>query len=251
MKKLIVAMLALVGAAGMASAQYLCTEQGTVFVFSEKAQDAEGKDYEADYKTTVESVSTDADGLVSTRLRSVHKVPGNDLAEIVGYSGYTYNPADQLTVYIALTGEDYKKMIIDMIVDAARSAGQAVGESDIAELEKSFRVKGDLTLPLPENPDPAAKVPNKSIKISAGPQTMSMNLWEAKYQGFETVTVPAGTFENCLKVTYVQKINSPEGVEKKWCTSWFAKGYGEVKSTEADKKGNIKGETVLKEVKKP
>lgn len=248
MKVILTTALALMAGISTMSAQYLCTEQGTVFTYTETATN-DGKTESADYKTTVESV-TDDNGTQSARMLSVRKVPGNDFAEIKSYSTYTYNPSTQLTVYIPMTADDFKNDFINTMVEMARSQGQNVTESDIAELDKAIRVKGELSLELPETPDTAAKIPNKSLKMSVATQTMSFNIWEAKYLGFETVTVPAGTYENCFKMSYVQKINTPEGVEKNYCTSWFAKGVGEVKTVEADKKGNVKSTTELKSIGK-
>ena len=174
-----------------------------------------------DQTTTVEEVTTAENGVVSARLLTVQKIPGNDFAEIKSYSSYTYDPATQLTVFIPMTAEDFKNDFINTMVEMARSQGQNVTDSDIAELDKAIRVKGELSLELPEAPDTTAKIPNKSLKMSIATQTMSFNIWEAKYLGFETVTVPAGTYENCFKMSYVQKINTPEGVEKNYCTSWL------------------------------
>lgn len=248
MKKIATA-IALLLCAATASAQYLCTEQGTVFTYAETAT-IDDKTTTTDYTATVESVSTADNGVVTARMLSVRKVPGNDFAEIKTYSSYTYNPESKLSVYIPMTADDFKNDFITSMVDMARSQGQNVTDSDIAELDKAIRVKGELALELPETPDTAAKIPNKSLKMSVATQTMSFNLWEAKYLGFETVTVPAGTYENCFKMSYVQKVNSPEGVEKTYCTSWFAKGIGEVKTIEADKKGNVKTTTELKSIGK-
>lgn len=247
--KIFATTIALLLGALTASAQYLCTEQGTVFTTTETVT-VDGKTETVDLTTTVEEVTTAENGVVSARLLTVQKIPGNDFAEIKSYSSYTYDPATQLTVFIPMTAEDFKNDFINTMVEMARSQGQNVTDSDIAELDKAIRVKGELSLELPEAPDTTAKIPNKSLKMSIATQTMSFNIWEAKYLGFETVTVPAGTYENCFKMSYVQKINTPEGVEKNYCTSWFAKGIGEVKTIEADKKGNIRSTSELKSVRK-
>jgi len=59
--------------------------------------------------------------------------------------------------------------------------------------------------------------------------------WTGKYLGKETVTTPAGTFENCVKVQLVMTSHStfPESDwEETWIdttTLWFASGVGYVK----------------------
>ncbi len=249
MKNIAALCAALVMGCGAASAQYLCQEQGTVMTYTETAN-RDGKSESADYTSTVISVETGADGVISTRLEELHKVPGNELAEIKSYSGYTYNPATGLTVDQMLSGTDYKDMMMNMMIEGARAAGQNVSESDIANLDKAIRVKGDLFLNLPAEPDPSAKVPNQAIKLNIETMSMSMNLWEVKYLGYEDLEVPAGKFDQCMKVSYVVKTTTPESNEKNYCTEWFAKGVGSVKSVTADKKGNVQSETVLKEIKK-
>lgn len=150
-----------------------------------------------------------------------------------------------------MSGDDFKAQLLDMIKMSAEAAGQFVSDSDMAELKKSVRVSGDLSLPLPGDPDLLSqKVANQSIKVNIATQSMSMNLWEVKYLGYEDVEVPAGKFEQCLKVSYVIRQTSPEGNEKQYVTEWYAKEVGVVKSVNADKKGNVVAEQVLKSIQK-
>lgn len=249
MKSIIALCASFVLGTAVSMAQYFCTDQGAVLTFSETSY-KDKAELKQDYKATVVSVATAADGVIDMRLEEVHKVPGNDFAEIKSFSSFKFNPADGLTTATLMSGEDYKDMVINVIVDAARGAGQPVSESDVAELQKNIRVKGDLVLPLPAEPETDAKIPNSSIKMSVATNNMSVNLWEGKYLGFETVEVPAGTFENCLKVTYVKRVTSPEGNQKSYVTAWYAKGVGSVKTVEADKKGNVEAEEVLLSIKK-
>ncbi len=233
-------------AAASASAQYLCTTQGTVLTFS-STNVKESKT--TDGVTTVSEVSTAADGVVTARYKTVEKVPGNDFAEITTYSTYTYNPADDKTVYTLMSGEDFKTFIVNMVVEGAEKEGQHIGDADKAELEKNISVKGDLTMELPATIVEGVKVPNRTIKVNVGPMTMSMSLWDVKYLGYENVDTPAGNYSDCLKVSFVMKNNSPAGSEKKYCTSWFAKGLGAVKTITTDKKGKVEEEEVLKSIK--
>lgn len=240
-----IAAMLLFGAAS-ASAQYMCQKQGTVYSYT--STNVEEKT-SADAVVTVSEVSTAADGVVTARYRRVEKVPGNDFAEITSYSTYAYNPADNSTLYTIMSGNDFKTFLIDMVVQAAAQEGHSVSDADKAELEKNITAKGDLTMNLPATFTADQKVPNKSIKVNMGPTSMSMSLWDVKYVGYEDVETPAGKFSECLKVSYVQKSNTPAGAEKDYCISWFAKGIGEVKSVTTDKKGKVKEEVVLKAVK--
>lgn len=249
MKKITALGMAIMLGCVAASAQYMCTEAGTVMKFKSTSE-VDGKQVENSSTETVDSVWTDADGLENVRILTIEKVPGNDFAEIKTYSYYSYNPADKLTIYKMMTGDEYKRVMLNQIEEEVRAQGQVLSADDRAKIEDGFRVKGELDLNLPAEIDPAAKVPNRTIKISMGTMTMSMSLWEVKYAGFESVTVPAGTYEDCLKVTYVFKMNTPAGVEKSYATSWFAKGLGEIKTVMADKKGNVKSEGVLESISK-
>lgn len=250
MKKILSLLAVVLLGAGAVSAQFMCSEQGTVFTYTMTNYESTENPTD-EYTSTVEAVDTDASGVISARIVEAHKVQGNIFgAEMKTYSTYTYNPATELTILVMSSADDAKKELVDMIVESARMGGQPVSDSQIEELSNAIRVKGDLSLELPATPDPAAKVANKSLKMSLGPQTFSTSLWNIKYEGFEDVEVPAGKFENCMKVSFELKQTSPEATEKKYCTAWFAKGIGIVKSIDADKKGKVLGEEVLKSIKK-
>lgn len=249
MKKIVITLAAIACCTAAASAQYMCTEQGTVLTYTETAVH-DGQELTVDSKSTVIEVTTDANGVITSRFENIQGVPGNDLAEIKSYSSATYDPATGLTTDIVLTGDSWRDAILDLIVEAARSQGANVSDSDIEKLRGAIRTKGEITLPIPAEPVEGDVIPKSSIKMTVETQTMTMNLWEGKYLGYETVEVPAGTFENCVKVSYVRKSSSPEGNEKVWVTDWFAKGIGSVKTIEADKKGKQTGSTVLKSIKK-
>lgn len=247
MKKIITLVASVVMGLVPMMAQYMPSKEGTVLTYTETSY-VDGEQ-SADYKATVVAVTTAEDGVITVNLEEIHKIPGNDFADIKDYTSYTYNPADGLTTIVEATPESTADALVNMLVEGARSQGQNPSESDIAELRKMIKIKGELSLPLPATADPDAKVPNQTMTVSIATQTMKSSLWEIKYLGYEDVEVPAGKFENCLKVSYVSKQNNSEGVIKKYCTSWFAKNVGEIKSVAADKKGKIEGECVLKEIK--
>lgn len=250
MKKYIVIIAAALLGTVTASAQYMCAEQGTVLTYMVTNHESSENPTE-EYTSTVETVSTDASGVVLARMVDAHKIPGNPFgAEMKSYSTYHYNPANELTILIMSSADDAKKEFVDMVIESVRMSGQPVSDSKLEELNNAIRVKGDLSLELPATPDPAAKVANKTLKMSLGPQTFSSSLWNVKYEGFEDVEVPAGKFEQCMKISFELKQTSPEGTDKKYCTAWFAKGIGTVKSIDTDKKGKVLAEDVLKSIKK-
>lgn len=248
MKKLaLVAVLPLFGCLA-ADAQYMCEKEGAVLKYNGTTT-IEGKTYDTGYSCKVLSVVKDGDAVVSSTVEETHKVPGNDFAEIKNNISYSYNPATGLTVEHLMTADEFRKLITNIVSEAMRQMGQTFNESMLVEIQKAITVKGDLSLDLPAEFDAEAKVPNRSIKASVQGMSMTMNLWNVKYLGFEDVEVPAGKYEKCLKLTYVLKQTSPQGSDKTTVEAWYAKGVGPVKKISADSKGNPVAEEVLAEIK--
>lgn len=248
MKKFVLSVtLAIVGSS-FASAQYLCEKEGSVLSYKSSIT-VEGKNYDNSYTAKVVSVTKDNDGIVTSAIEETHKVPGSDFGEIKNNTSFTYNPATGLTVDHMLTAEEFRNMIVGIVSDAMSQMGQSLNESMLAELQKNITVKGDLFIDLPAQPDVNAKVPNRYIKAAVQGFSMTMNLWDFKYLGFEDVEVPAGKFEQCMKVSYVLKQSSPQGNDKTNIVTWYAKGVGPVKKTTTDNKGNLISEEILTGIK--
>lgn len=237
MKTLVSFFLTLIVGCSAALAQYVCTDKGAAFDYKTVAK-VDGNDKTATVKAVIDSVS-EANGLVTVRVKSIATNPDDEFAELVTYTTVIYNPSTDVTDWKVMSADEYKRSITDMVVEQARMSGRTLSKSDLETLDSEIKIKGELSLLVQSDPDPTAKIPNKSIKIMMGPVTMSMNLWDVKYLGKETVTVPAGTFEDCVKISYLLKVNTPEATEKSYTTSWFAKGIGEIKNVVTDKKGNV------------
>ncbi len=113
---------------------------------------------------------------------------------------------------------------------AAGYLGDAAKVQEVrAQLDSALVVKGKLDLVIDPNAEVGAKIPDASLSFSIGPASNSVNVWNGKFLGFETITVPAGTFE-CVKIEYVERTKTSSGIEKKHITDWFAKDIGFVKS---------------------
>lgn len=247
MKKLFaLAVAAFIGVTGI-SAQYFSTTQGQELNY--KSINHEGKeDSEATIKSTMISVETATDGVITAREKDVQTDPANPLLEVTTYRGYVYNPETDITKVLVMSADDFKNFVLDMIRQGAAAAGQSISDMDFAELSKGITCKGSLEFDLDPQAAPETKLPKSNLRLSAGMNTMRANLWDGKFIGEETVTVPAGTYD-CLKVSYTMVINGGEGAEKRFITEWYAKGVGLVKSAETDKKGNVKSEDVLVSIK--
>lgn len=237
-------LVALVAACSVASAQYLCTTPGTVFKYRET--DTKEK-LDQTYKSTVIDVTTAEDGTVSARLEEKHPIPGNRLAEMTSYMGYSFNPADTVTTVTLLTPDDFKVSLSESIRQMAEQAGQSVSDAQIAEILDAAKISGHLTVPL--NPAAAVdtKFANSTLRCSMMGQMMSFRMTKGLYKGFETIETEAGKFD-CIKVSY--SLSMPEGGVE-YVTQWYAPGIGLVRETDCNKKGEILQEQVLTEITAP
>ena len=245
MKKLfMLAFSVVIGATGL-SAQYFSTTQGTQLFYKSVVTGEEG---EKSLKSTMISVETDANGVINARAEDVQTDSANPLLDVKTYRNYSYNPETDVTKIVFMTAEDFKDFVVSMISKGAAAAGQPLSEMDLADFTKSLTSKGSLEFDIDPKAAPDTKLPKSTLRLNAGMMSMRANLWEGKFLGTETVTVPAGTYD-CIKISYSMVMSSPEGNEKRNITDWYAKGIGLVKSIETDKKGNVNSEDVLTEIK--
>lgn len=91
-------------------------------------------------------------------------------------------------------------------------------------------IKIKLILPDQENTEKQQVILSK-IKIfeaNGGLKGEGVCKIEVQFEGFENIVVPAGSFENCLKVSFsiITQTNASASVKQ---TMWLAKGIGEVK----------------------
>lgn len=225
MKKILTLVLGVASFVG-ASAQYISLQQGTSMEY--KTTVYQEKD-SMSLTTTAKIISVSEDKGVTTVLtQEVTPLPQGQFGEKTDTTTTVYTAADNSTKFVMSTPEEAKKNVIDMVKMQIQASGQSVGIGEIDEFISSIRAKGELSITI--NPDMAAgtKLPNKNMRISVGQDTMSYNLWEVKVDGKEEVTTPAGTFE-CLKVSFVNRINAGGENQKINVTEWFAPGVGAVK----------------------
>lgn len=234
--------LAFVGAT--ASAQYVCTVKGTVLKHTETAE-----------KESIETYNTITDVAVANGVTTVtftHTEPGGDtpFGEIVTTSTASFASPDQPTTIVEMSAEGFKSFIMGMIKSQLEAAGQYNPQA-MEEVDKIAKVKGELSLVL--NPAAAAgeAIAPSKLTMDMGVQRMTMSYSNGAVVGFESVTVPAGTFEKCLKITIVQRAVMPGNTEKVFTTEWYAPGVGLVKEECADKKGKVLKTIELKEIVKP
>lgn len=247
MKKILLLTLAVFGVFTAASAQYFCTEKGKTMFFKETTN-VDKTTNEFMVKSTVLDVTTDADGTVSAVIETTEPIPDNPLGEVKTQSDYYYNPQTDITKIVMMSGENFKKFVMDMIKESFAANGRYMSENEIADLEKAITTKGAAEIEINPAAAPETKIANSTLRLSAGQMTMNMNIWDAKFLGAESITVEAGTFD-CVKISYTQRMSTPNENIKKFYTDWYAKGVGLVRSIETDKKGNIVTEQELRLIK--
>ncbi|MDE6369668.1 MAG: DUF3108 domain-containing protein [Muribaculaceae bacterium] len=249
MKKLLIVSLMAAFGVMAASAQYCCTEKGKVFLY--KMTDlSEKTPSENVLKTTILEVQTAADGNIDVRVEDAMALPDSPLSEIKTNMNYLYDAKTDVTTVVMMNAEDFRSMIVNTIKESAQANGQYMSAMELADLEKMMSTKGSLELVINPNAEVGSKIPNSTLRLNAGQMTMTMNVWEGKFLGSESVTTDAGTFD-CVKISYVKRQSTPEGNEKANVTAWYAKGIGLVKEIETDKKGNVKAEQSLYVIKEP
>lgn len=229
--------------AGAANAQYCCTEEGKVLTYTDI--DAQDNNRESTSTVKILTVTTGADGAITTRQQETETMP-DGFKDVISYSGYVYTPADGLTMYHSSTAEDFKTTLITFIKDMAESQGVTPTADQMHQLEMSMRVRGSIDIPLPAEIPADPKFKDSKLTCRGNNQIMSIAIKDGKYEGMETVTTPAGEFE-CMKIAYTLTQNMGETLTYT-VTDWFAKGIGLVKSVKTDKKGNLAAESNLKSI---
>ena len=245
MKKLFTLALIAVCALG-AAAQYVAAP-GTVLEYSMKMQNPETHDsISINAVSKIISATPGDDGKVTYLCEETATSPEKALSSS-DTTTVVYNPADHTTFFMMMDKDKTRQEVIKSIKEMIAQSGQFVSESDLADMERSITAKGELSLTLA---DEMAEGTNKSLRINVAEKSFSHNLWEGKVLGRESIDTPAGTFD-CLKISYVHKVSTPEGNERIYVTGWYAPGVGEVKEIQATKKGETISETILTALTKP
>jgi len=117
--------------------------------------------------------------------------------------------------------------------------------------DMDITVTGDeMEMPSAPTVGQTLKDANLAIIVNGGMTMMNltMKLYNRKVAAIETVITPAGTFENCVKITYDATTNMMFKVETSGI-DWYAKNIGMVKSESYDSKGKKISSSVLTSIK--
>jgi hypothetical protein len=91
-------------------------------------------------------------------------------------------------------------------------------------------------------------LPDANCDIKIGFMKINCKITDNKCLGFETITVPAGTF-NCRKISQTTTVKAMGMNETNTTIQWEAEGVGTVKAEIYDKKGKLNSYSELTEIK--
>jgi hypothetical protein len=104
-------------------------------------------------------------------------------------------------------------------------------------------------LDFPKNPQPGQTLKPGKFSMDAqiqgmpGGFKMTVEVYNRKVEGTETITTPAGTFE-CVKISYDMKTSMMGDILSRG-VEWYAKDVGLVKNEIYDSKGKLTGSSLL------
>ena len=220
--------------AAAATAQYAPTRAGMALNYksthAESGQVMESTD-------SIVAVTT-TDGVTTATVKSCLHSDDQLADDMVMYSTYSYTTPDAPTTVVIMSADAFKNFITSIVKMSLEQQGQ-YSEEAMKQFSENLKAKGQLELVL--NPKGAVgdAIPNTRLRLDMGMQVSTMFISKGAIAGFESVTVPAGTFDKCIKVTYEERGNSPQGNEKSYNTAWYAPETGLVKEIKADKKGTV------------
>lgn len=246
MKKYLLIASALFLGCFAASAQYMPSEKGTVLTY--KSSDVESNK-EDTYHARVTDVVTADNGVVTATVVETHKVEGTAFGELDQTTTFSYDPATEVTTNTLLTADEFKRVTLLSIREMLSQSGQFVSDQQMAELENSFKPKGDMEVPIPAKVADEEAFANSAIRASFMGMSVGVKIVKGKYLGYEEIEVPAGKF-NCVKLTYTLAYIGQGAEPDKKITSWYAPGVGLVKQVAANKKDKPVGEDVLISIEK-
>lgn len=219
--------LILFGLTLLAQETFFPTKEGTVLTY--KSFDKKGKETSG-VKYTIKNVKGSGDNIDIT-----YKIESFDAKEGMVYS-------DEITIQ-----QKGDKMYFDMSNFLNKGAFQQNGE-----IPATVEITGN-SMEIPLNAVAGQTLPDASVtmamKMGFVNMKMSANITNRKVEGWEDLTVKAGTF-NCCKFSADVSVTVMGMNVKTKGTDWYAKGIGMVKTESYDKNGKLQSTTELIDVKK-
>ncbi len=241
----IISAVALLACSAAASAQYTGTVPGTEYVY--EVTSLLGVQQQPLIISAVEKAG-DTTTVTQTLIVDVPQQPDTKV-EVPSYAKYT--TPDAPTIYEACSARQMKDLALN-IVRPQLEANHMYSDSLIKQVEQYLLIEGEAVLILDPKATLGDDIPESSIIVNMGPIRIVSKIADGSVLGTETVTVPAGTFENCLKVIYNNVTSVMGEVSVKMATmAWYATGVGMVKSEIRSEEGTVISTTELKQIKTP
>jgi hypothetical protein len=181
------------------------------------------------------------DKITSTNKSKIIKSDGNvnNLSASVSYESFDNKNVSQGTGEYVIQCKngvfviDMKSMINSKTMETYKDMDVTVSSTDME---------------MPSNPTvgQTLKDAEVSIKVNGGMAMMNLTIriFNRKVAAIESVTTPAGTFENCVKITYDVETNMMMKVQTKGI-DWYAKNVGPVRTETYDSKDKKMGYSLL------
>lgn len=234
-------------AAGAQNAPFVAP-QGTTLTYSTTVYNENADSMLVKSTAVVKNAETAGD-ITTYQVEETTDIPDSPLGSQSETKTTTYNAADGNTTFVIEEAQQVRQQTIDNIITMMQQSGQFLSDAEREDFEKQVTVRGGIDLTLNADMAEGTKIPNKSLKINIATQMMSYNMWEGKVLGKEQVATPAGTFD-CLKISYVMKVNMGTENQRYTVTDWYAPNVGCVKSVNTDKKGKVLVSQQLVEIAK-
>lgn len=226
MKKIFLMTLVIVAGLSLSAQEtFFPMKEGIVLTYqsTDKKGNASGR-----IKYTIKNISGSGDQIDFT-----YKIESLDTSEKMIYSE---------EISIQQRGD---KMYFDMSNFLNKGAFQQDGE-----MPATIEITGN-SLEVPVNASAGQSLPDAlvtmSMKMGFMTMKMSANVTNRKVEGWESLTVKAGTF-NCCEFSSEVEANILGIKVRTKNTDWYAKGVGVVKTESYDKNGRMQGITELVEI---
>lgn len=228
MKKLfLLTGLILFGMTLSAQETFFPTKEGTVLTY--KSFDKKGKETSG-VKYTIKNVKGSGDNIDIT-----YKIESFDAKEEMVYT-------DEVTIQ-----QRGDKIYFNMGNFLNKAAFQQNGE-----IPATVEITGN-SMEIPVNAEAGQILPDASVTMSMKmgfvSMKMSANVTNRKVEGWEDLTIKAGTFKCCKFSSDVNATVLGMNIKSK-NTDWYARGIGMVKTESYDKNGKLQSTTELIDVKK-
>lgn len=235
MKKMLLAIVALLACHTMQAQYFCCTTQGTELHYVNYDEAGQSLSNET---VTVYNVVKNASGESAQYLA---KIVTNKTKNNTSYTLYNWNyDGNVTTCQEDLMYGPYIKSDSDPAKYDSK-ARQAMAEE--------LKLKGDNSFTIKKHASAGESIPDRTYSLISNMLKNEINISGAAYMGEEKVSTTAGKFD-CIKISYLKRTKIVLKTETVRVTEWYAEGIGLVKSESYNTKGEPDGKTILVKIVK-